>query len=253
MERKVGEVFNDGENKIEVVYDIGCNGCFFYKNICTRTGRHLKNCGECYHSQRNDRKSVKFIKIGESKMDNKEKLKRSLAEEEQRAKDILANVEKMKKQLEELNKKQEQPTVSANGNILNFKKQNKYIYYVWGDNEVTSIQNGESLSNNNRLKTNSLFSTEKQAEQESLRREGQEFIRRCAMLWNKGNDWRKKEDCQQHTMFFDIPTSTIQIVSYSNYSFAGVFFDTKELAEKCIAELKAKYNEEQIKVIFGVK
>ena len=64
-------------------------------------------------------------KIGESKMDNREELKRSLAEEKQRVKDSLANVEKMEKQLEELNKKEEQPTVSGTGVYLKHKDNKK--------------------------------------------------------------------------------------------------------------------------------
>ena len=251
MERKVGEVFNDGENKIEVVYDIGCNGCFFYKNICTRTGRHLKNCGECYHSQRNDRKSVKFIKIGESKMDNKEKLKRSLAEEEQRAKDSLANVEKMKKQLEKLNKKEEQPAVSATGVYLDNTME--CLYSLDYDN---SILYQLSMNRNidvriKKLNLNNAFVKEEQARQEALRREGQEFIRRCAMLWNKDHDWRK--DFEQSQYFLLIEDGELRAGWNSTHTYGQVHFDTKELADKCIAELKAKYNEEQRKVIFGVK
>ena len=133
-------VFNDGSVKIQTIEGIGCAGCCYWGKCNEYLFKNI--IGYCSQYDRKDNKPVKFIKIGqvknidlgndwadcfryfveglknikgESKMDNKEELKRSLAEEEQRAKDSLANVEKMKKQLEELNKKEEQPTVSATG------------------------------------------------------------------------------------------------------------------------------------------
>ena len=147
MERKVGEVFNDGNDIIKVELGNGwaqedCRDCYYGdKGIKRCRGNSLNHLCGSYH--RKDKRDVKFIKIGqvknidlgndwadcfryfveglknikgEPKMGNREELKRSLAEEEQRAKDSLANVEKMKKQLEEL--KEYQPTVSATGVIL---------------------------------------------------------------------------------------------------------------------------------------
>jgi len=183
-------------------------------------------------------------------MDNKEELKRSLAEEEQRAKDSLANVEKMKKQLEELNKKEEQPTVSATGVYLETSFNNKY-FFVYTDNSIGNDNYTNTDIDNSRLEINNIFRNGEQAKQEALRREGQEFIRRCAMLWNKGNDWRKKENCDQWYITYNKGNICLSI--FNSISTGQVFFDNEELGKRCIAELKAKYNEEQIKVIFGVK
>ena len=183
-------------------------------------------------------------------MDNKEELKRSLAEEEQRAKDSLANVEKMKKQLEELDKKEVE--VSATGVLLEEPQKNSTFFANHGDNSTqTENYNFESYEKGC-FNVNNVFSTKEQAFQEALRREGQEFIRRCAMLWNKGNDWRKQKNVRQFYIDFDTTTNKLGIEYNIVYTGGAIYFDTMELAEKCITELKAKYNEEQIKTIFGV-
>lgn len=246
MEKKVGEVFNDGNDLIRIVEWGGyCDDCYYAcginNNDCRRNGR-AKQCV-------NDGLNIKFIKTGESKMDNKEELKRSLAEERQRAKDSLANVEKMKKQLEELNKKEEHPTVSATGVYLNKISDNRYVYLGF-DNEIfETVKFNEELETD-LMRINNIFATEKQAEQEALRREGQEFIRRCAMLWNKGNDWRKKVGVEQYCIRFN--NNTVDVDYFSNNHYGQIVFDNEKLAEKCIAELKSKYNAEQLKTIFGV-
>jgi len=180
-------------------------------------------------------------------MDNKEELKRSLAEEEQRAKDSLANVEKMKKQLEELNKKEVE--VSATGCFLKQLDYGKNYFYISHTNVVSDYMFTQS-SDKERFNINNCFSTREQAEQEALRREGQEFIRRCAMLWNKGNDWRKALVEQKFHIYYGCGLM-IGTMS-SGLSYGNICFDSINLAERCIAELKAKYNEEQIKTIFGV-
>ena len=190
-------------------------------------------------------------KIGESKMDNKEELKRSSAEEEQRAKDILANVEKMKKQLEELDKKEEQPTVSATGCFLKQLDYGKKYFYINHTNVVSDFMFTQN-SDKERFNINNCFSTRGQAEQEALRREGQEFIRRCAMLWNKSNDWRKKNGIEQYYIYFDLSVNKIDIGFSALTTKGHICFDTYELVEKCIKELNEKYNNEQLKTIFGV-
>lgn len=179
-------------------------------------------------------------------MDNREELKRSLAEEEQRAKDSLANVEKMKKQLEELDKKEEQPIVSATGVILN-------SYILENRTGKFYITAGRVLENFSDMGDKGVyFTNEEQAKQEALRIEGQEFIRRCAMLWNKDYDWRKDLAKNQYNIFYGMFSGLI-IGDYNYIGDSCPYFDTRELAEKCIKELKEKYNEDQIKTIFGVK
>jgi len=183
-------------------------------------------------------------------MDNKEELKRSLAEEEQRAKDSLANVEKMKKQLEELEEKEKKVEVSATGVWL--VKQNDERYFTIYGNNFVEDDFYDSESDKDRMLINNAFATREQAEQEALRREGQEFIRRCAMLWDKDHDWRKKNGIEQYYIDFDTTTNKLGIEYNIVYTGGAIYFDTMELAEKCITELKAKYNEEQLKTIFGV-
>lgn len=245
-ERKVGEVFNDGDDLIEVVISKNgnCTGCHYWGSPC-------EDRDECCKGLRSDSNSVIFKKIGELKMDNKEELKRSLAEEEQRAKDSLANVEKMKKQLEELNKKDEQPTVSANGVYLEEIIDKKY-YFPDSANRIDFSGFDKSVIDTKRMSINNCFTTQEYAEQEALRREGQGFIRRCAMLWNKDHDWRKKLEMTQSCIFmtnlFDLKS-----INYSGNTYGQIFFDNYELAERCIAELEKKYNEKQLKIIFGVK
>jgi hypothetical protein len=184
-------------------------------------------------------------------MDNKEELKRSLAEEEQRAKDSLANVEKMKKQLEELNKKEELPTVSATGVYLDNTME--YLYSLDYDNSILYqlSTNSNIDARITKLNLNNAFVKEEQAKQEALRREGQEFIRRCAMLWNKGNDWRKDLKKCQYFIYMD-DRYELCSVENTNTTRGCMYFDTIELTERCIKELNEKYNKEQQKTIFGV-
>lgn len=195
-----------------------------------------------------------FENTGEIKMDKQEELKRSLAEEKQRVKDSLANVEKMEKQLEELNKKEEQPTVSATGVYLG--EQNNERYFTIFGNNIVEEDFCNSGTDKKRFELNNCFTTKEQAEQEALRREGQEFIRRCAMLWNKDNDWRTNMLGGPEYMYYIGYgfRSKLFVNKTNSFVIVGtIYFDNQELAEKCIAELKAKYNEEQIKVIFGIK
>jgi hypothetical protein len=182
-------------------------------------------------------------------MDNREELKKSLAEEEERAKDNLANVEKIKKQLEELDKKEKQPTVSATGVILNsdIPQNRDRKFYVTA---------GRVFKNVSDMEDNGVyFTTEELAEQEALRIKGQEFIRRCAMLWNKDHDWRIDMSEGIEYMYYigyGFITKLYVVRTVSFVTVGTICFDNQELAEKCIAELKSKYNEEQIKTIFGV-
>jgi len=184
---------------------------------------------------------------GEKKMDKKEELLKSMQEEEQRAKDSLANVEKMKKQLEELDKKVE---VSATGVLINkeIEKDCNY-FYVDSNNKVCCLNNCFSYISET-ININNLFISKHQAEQEALRREIQEYIRRFAMLNNANNDWRKKENTTQYCirMF----GNNIDTDYFSNNQYGQPNFDTKALAEKCIAELNKKYAPEQLKTGFGV-
>lgn len=182
-------------------------------------------------------------------MDNREELKRSLAEEEERAKDSLANIEKMKKQLEELDKKEEQPTVSATGVYLKEIKGRDY-FFISGTNSVDS---GDVCYEKQRMLICNSFATEEQAEQEALRIEGQEFIRRCAMLWNNDHDWRKDFNKKGQINLYYSLNHGLSIANYDSFGEGNPYFDNYELANQCVKELKEKYNEEQIKTIFGVK
>lgn len=203
------------------------------------------------------------IKIGESKMETEKQMllkqiaeieqrlkddERTSQEQEQRRKDNQKTLVEMKKQLEELNKKEVE--VSATGVYLNKISDNDYAYLGF-DNEIFETRKFNQELETDLIRINNIFATRKQAEQEALRREGQEFIRRCAMLWNKGNDWRKKPNTEQHYIFLNNDNTMIECAGYATTR-GDIQFDTKELAERCIAELKSKYNEEQIKTIFGV-
>lgn len=178
----------------------------------------------------------------------KHELLRRIEELEQRRKDDEKTLQEMKKQLEELEKEIE---VSATGVYSKTANEKDFWYLDFTNKAIESNFDNDEVDSD-LIKINNCFATEEQAEQESLRREGQEFIRRCAMLWNKDNDWRKKFKVEQYYICFascgDFLVQSMDVVSRGE-----IWFDTKELAEKCIAELKAKYNEEQIKTIFGVK
>jgi len=268
MERKIGEVFNYGNDLIEVVKFNGkCGDCYYFESPFCKLKKSGNSCnakikfikiGEVkirtfdhiLDSMRYFADSLKNIK-GESKMDNREELKRSLAEEEQRAKDSLANVEKMKKQLEEL--KEEQPTVSATGVYLEEPQKNSTFFANHGDNSIQTENYNFENYEKGCFNVNNVFATKEQAEQEALRREGQEFIRRCAMLWNKDHDWRKKKNIAQFGLYYDTESNKIIHNTTIDTTRGEVNFDTQELAEKCIAELNSKYNNEQQKTIFGVK
>jgi hypothetical protein len=126
------------------------------------------------------------------------------------------------------------------------------LHIISGDNAVENRKNYKTSIEDAILNINNMFITYEQAEQEALRREGQEFIRGCAMLWNKDHDWRKKNGIEQYYIDFDTTTNKLGIEYNIVYTGGAIYFDTMELAEKCITELKAKYNEEQLKTIFGV-
>lgn len=178
---------------------------------------------------------------------DKEELLKQIAEMEQREKENQKTLEEMRKKVEKLEK--EQPTVSATGVFLKEIKGKDYLF-LSGTNRIDT---GDTCYENQRMLICNAFATKEQAEQESLRREGQEFIRRCAMLWNKGNDWRKKDTLYQCHLYFK-PSSDSLCYMYDNNIAKGIpYFDNIALAEKCIAELKKKYNDEQIKTIFGVE
>ena len=55
MERKVGERFDYNGVTLEVVNQIGCEGCYFYTLV-----KCDKFVGECYHMDRTDKKPVIF-------------------------------------------------------------------------------------------------------------------------------------------------------------------------------------------------
>lgn len=59
MERKVGEVFNYGNDILKVVACENCNDCFFKDKACSDD--------DCSYDARSDKKSVIFKKIGELK------------------------------------------------------------------------------------------------------------------------------------------------------------------------------------------
>ena len=61
MERKIGEVFNDGPTKLEVVASRSCIGCFYEK----KSAKCIFNneSGECSESFRADKTSVIFKEV----------------------------------------------------------------------------------------------------------------------------------------------------------------------------------------------
>ena len=190
---------------------------------------------------------------GEQKMKNKEELLKRIEEEKQRAKDSLANVEQIEKQLKELEEKEVE--VSATG-VYSKTINEKDFWYLDFTNQVVESNFDNDEVDLDLIKINNCFVTKEQANQEALRREGQEFIRRCAMLWNKDHDWRTDMSLETEYMYYigyGFRTKLSVRRSGSFHTVGTICFDTGELAERCIAELKAKYNEEQIKVIFGVK
>lgn len=179
----------------------------------------------------------------------KQMLLKQIAEMEQREKDNQKALEEMRKKVEKL--EEEQPTVSATGVWLEQVRDKRY-FFVDGIGEIkVHIFTNHSIDKSH-IEVVNAFETEEQAEQEALRREGQEFIRRCAMLWNKDHDWRKDFSKNQYNIICSDQTLLFVGCSISTMCHSEVWFDTGELAEKCIAELKSKYNEEQIKTIFGV-
>ena len=62
MERKIGEVFNDGPTKLEVVASRSCIGCYYGGKFCGRTPI-LGIRGECASYMRSDKTSVIFKEV----------------------------------------------------------------------------------------------------------------------------------------------------------------------------------------------
>ena len=57
MERKINEVFDFKDHKLQVVEHENCLGCFFHNKGCLNGDNYA---GECSCWDRNDRKSVIF-------------------------------------------------------------------------------------------------------------------------------------------------------------------------------------------------
>ena len=160
------------------------------------------------------------------------------------------NIDLLESELKELEEKEVE--VSATGVCLK-SVVDKLYFYIDSENKVFGSRFSNHSFDNLRLEKNNCFATREQAEQEALRIEGQEFIRRCAMLWNKEHDWRKEESKTEWYIEYSISNKKLTTHSWCNLTSGMIFFDTQGFAEKCIEELKKKYNEEQIKTIFGVK
>ena len=62
MERKIGEVFNDGPAKLEVVASRSCIGCYYGGKFCGCTPI-LDIRGECARNMRSDNASEIFKEV----------------------------------------------------------------------------------------------------------------------------------------------------------------------------------------------
>ena len=178
----------------------------------------------------------------------KTELLRRIKDLKEKMEEFSENIDLLESELKELEEKEKEVEVSATGVILNSENPDKRSEKWYFDRGMFAM-NFEDMG-----KSFTYFETEKQAKQEALRIEGQEFIRRCAMLWNIEHDWRKKNKIEQFCLDYDTANGDLGTGTFIGYTICGaIYFDTRELTEKCIAELKKKYNEEQIKIIFGVK
>lgn len=62
MKRKIGEAFNDGPTKLEVVASRSCIGCYYSVKFCGCTPI-LDIRGECARYMRSDKTSVIFKEV----------------------------------------------------------------------------------------------------------------------------------------------------------------------------------------------
>ena len=71
MERKVGEVFDFNDVKLQVKdmgYNASCNGCYFNGSICTNNeARSINQTGWCLRACRTDGKHVVFVEVNYDK------------------------------------------------------------------------------------------------------------------------------------------------------------------------------------------
>ena len=63
MERQIGEQFDFGGVKLEVVESGACKGCHFFKWCCICEEHDIEVTGECVYDSRIDGKCVKFQKV----------------------------------------------------------------------------------------------------------------------------------------------------------------------------------------------
>ena len=63
MERKIGEVFNDGPTKLEVVKQNGCECCYYHDSRRCLNRLYSKIRGECFSKGRVDKISVIFKEV----------------------------------------------------------------------------------------------------------------------------------------------------------------------------------------------
>lgn len=61
MERKIGEIFNTGNSKLQVVKSMLCVGCFYEKK--SKKCIFNNESGECSESLRTDKTSVIFKEV----------------------------------------------------------------------------------------------------------------------------------------------------------------------------------------------
>lgn len=63
MERKIGEVFNDGPTKLKVVEHQSCGGCHYHDAIICLHGPSFEIRGKCSPRDRIDKTSVIFKEV----------------------------------------------------------------------------------------------------------------------------------------------------------------------------------------------
>ena len=138
---------------------------------------------------------------------------------------------------------------SATGVLLEIPKEKRGLFVI----NASGIVETNAIINETNIVMNNVFTNSEDANNEALRRRGQEFIRHFAMCNNTNKDWRKVLGKTQYNLTYDKEANSVKL-TFSLYAAGGcdIYFESRILAELCVFRLQEQYNDKELKIIFSV-
>ena len=175
-------------------------------------------------------------------MENKEKVQEAIKQTESKISQLGIELANLKAELD----KPTRVEVAADGAILVEVKKG---YFVGGNGDLIS-----DFTEDKDIQFLTTFATEKQAQDEVLRREISCFIRRRACELNDNHDWRKVYNVVQYKVIIknssDENNPIFSTEPNQIFSYCGAFLNKIKDAQTVAKELNAKYSPETIKRLY---